>query len=127
MTSAAYSFGTYAKALVSSGNNLVITMTGFAFGELPIVEGFLMGTCREQISIEGVAGSAYFRDGFYSRRRSAMVTMTIVARRGRNIIFLKKCYAVYAPGKLFKLVGWNLVRLHCLGVAVAMRTGRRYV
>ena len=74
-----------------------------------------------------MARSAYFGYRFYSGRRSAVVAVTTVARRGGHVVLLQKGNAMDTFGKFFELVGRNFIRLHQPGVAVAVCARRRNV
>ena len=65
-----------------------------------------------------MARAAHLRHRFHAGGRSAMIAVTAVAGRSRNIVPFKKSDSVNAAREFIKLICWNAVPLHQTCVTV---------
>ena len=79
-----------ADHFVAGLSDEMITVALNAFTELTLIKRRFVRTDLEQLSLARMARPADIRDRSYSRRRRAMIAMTIVAgRRGEVLSFIK--------------------------------------
>ena len=101
----------------------MVPVTCFAFRQPLLIERDFVGTGREERRVERVTCSAHLRNRFDSRWHRTVIPMTVVARRRADIPFFEQGDAVNTVGKLFQLIGRQLVLFHVFFVGMAPGAG----
>ena len=101
----------------------VIAVTSDALAKLFVIERFLVRTRLKQFRLPRMTLAADIRDRRDARRRGAVIAMTVVARRRRQILLHVNRVGVDA-GLVFRvLVARNAKRLHVIGARMTLRAG----
>ena len=103
--------------------NIVIGMAGCAFGHVHILKSLEVGALTKEVFGRSVAETADKMNTFDPGRNSAVVSVTVVARRSRHIAFFTKKFIMHACFIEFDLIGRYIVRLHILRVRMAISAG----
>ena len=126
MTSRTGGFIASAEHRIASLDDLMITMTASAAGDAHLHKDLAMRTLVEQFGIHRVTLTTNINHRRNSRRRRAMIAMTIVAGRRRQIALARHHLPVHALLILLDLVRRNLVRRHVLLVGVTRAASLGY-
>ena len=101
----------------------MIAMTSGTTGNAHLHEYLAVATLVEQLRVHRVALTADVDHRGDSRRRSAMIAVTVVAGRRRQIAFNRDHFPVHALFVLLDLVGRDFIRCHVFFVGVTSTAG----
>ena len=109
--------------LIARLGNRVIAVTGDALSKLFLIERSFVRTRLKQFSLTRMTLAADIGDRSYARWRRAMITVAIVAGRGRQILFLVQSLRMNAGLVFDVLIAWNPEAAHVVRTGMALRAG----
>ena len=106
--------------LIARLGNRVIAVAGDALGELPLIESRFMRAGLKKLSLTRMTLAADIGNRSDARWRRAMITVAIVAGRGRQILFFVQSFRMNAGLVLDVLIAWNSEAAHVVRTGMAL-------
>jgi hypothetical protein len=102
-------------------------MAGFTLGYSHFVESLFMRALGEELSGAGMALSADKSNRRDFWRRSAVISMTVVTDRSREVFFLKERAGMDALPVILELVGGDFIGFHVVFIGMTAAAGLRNI